>query len=111
MHDRRTSGRVSYPFRQRTCTNDLGDETAALVDSPLFHDVSQSGCSFWSNRPLDSQQLWIELGFEQERLTRPAEVCHQTRVGCLARPLYLVGCRFLQPISQGTEPPALSASN
>ena len=100
MYDRRTSGRVSYPFQQRTCVAEFGDDTMTGIDSQLFHDVSVGGCSFWSMRPMHSQQLWIELGFDQDRLTRLAEVCHQTAVQCLAHPVYLVGCRFLQPISQ-----------
>jgi hypothetical protein len=99
MVDRRTSGRVAYPFQQRTCMVEPGGDTATDIDSHLFHDVSTGGCSFWSTEPLQNQQLWIELGFDHDHLTRLAEVCHQTAIQCLARPVYLVGCRFLQPIS------------
>jgi hypothetical protein len=75
------------------------DDTAAEIDSHLFHDVSAGGCSFWSTEPLQNHQLWIELGFGHDHLTRLAEVRHQTAIQCLARPVYLVGCRFLLPIS------------
>jgi hypothetical protein len=106
MFDRRTSGRVSYPFpqRMRSAEDRSEAEIATDFDFQLFHDVALGGCSFWSDRPRQGQRLWIELGFEHERLTRLAEVCHETEIRCLARPMFLVGCRFLQPIKRGPVP-------
>ena len=75
--------------------------SASGFEWQLFHNVAQGGCSFWSSRPLRGRRLWVELGFDRSCLTRLAEVCHETEIKCLAHPLFLVGCRFVQPLSNG----------
>jgi hypothetical protein len=97
MHERRSTVRVSYPIRQRVRQAEEHAVSSADFESHLFHDVSLGGCSFWSTRPLRGQRLSIELGLDHNHLTRLAEVCHETEIQCLARPLYRVGCRFLPP--------------
>ena len=46
-----------------------------------------------------------------QQRTRLADVCHQTEIQCLARPLFLVGCQFVRPIASGTDSPASTAVN
>ena len=95
LHDNRASQRFAYPFQQRTSIVEERGATVGAFDSRLFHDISLGGCSFWSTQPLSCRHVWIELGRDDDCLTRLAEVRHETKVECLARPLYLVGCRFL----------------
>jgi hypothetical protein len=113
MSDRRSNGRVPYPIQQRMWLNESRSEaeTTADFDWQLFHDVSLDGCSFWSPRPLRGRRLWVELGLDSDCLTRLAEVCHETEIQCLARPLFLVGCRFVRPIASGAEPDTSTALN
>jgi hypothetical protein len=101
--NRRSSGRVNYPFQQRLCLVESPSptETAIEFEWQLFHDVGQCGCSFWSTRPMYGKRLWIELGFDGECQTQLAEVCHVTEIQCLGRPLFLVGCQFVQPLLDG----------
>ncbi len=113
MSDRRSNGRVPYPIQQRTrlIESNGETETTADFDWQLFHDVSLGGCSFWSPRSLRGQRLWVELGLDRDCLTRLAEVCHETEIQCLARPLFLIGCRFVRPIDSGTEADTSPALN
>jgi PilZ domain-containing protein len=113
MSDRRSCGRVSYPIQQRIRLAENHSETESTTDFgwQLFHDVSLGGCSFWSPRHLRGQRLWIELGLDGEYLTRLAEVCHKTEIQCLAHPMFLVGCRFVQPLSSSAGSAASIAQN
>ena len=92
--DRRDAPRRLYAAWERVATSDAQCDGARIA-SYRCHDLARDGFSFWTASPPDDGHVVLSLAGETGSLVLAAEVRHATPVTCLAEPLYLVGCRFV----------------
>jgi hypothetical protein len=61
-------------------------------------DLSSGGASFYWDRPLPSKQIVLALGRAATCTHFRAEVVHVREFSCNGRPMYQIGCRFLERV-------------